>query len=242
MRQLLIFVPGYNVSKTIWNVMDNLVKIRSGLCFDILYVDNASTDDSVAIVKEFIQKRKINYIAVIKNPYNLGYGGSQKVAFRYAFKNNYHYLLEYDGDMQYPAEAIPALYKKIVDSGSSIVFGSRVSAYTNMKQMPLIKQIGNLILNYINNWGFGFGVSEIHTGLRIYDLKKLRNINLGACHNDYRWTLDSVVEAMKICHKFSEISVKGLYHRYISSPSVMDIIKIGTYMVYRAIIYRFFKR
>lgn len=236
-EKILIFTPGYNVAKNIGKVMEGLFSLKNKIGFDMLYVDNNSSDSSAGIVEEVSKKHNIR-VNVIRNPFNKGYGGSQKVAFRYAFDNGYDYLVEYDGDLQYPFEAIPDLYNKIKETGSSIVFGSRVTSKENIRQMPKWKQFGNQFLNVVNNWSFRFGVSEIHTGFRIYDLRKIKGMRLEACHDDYRWTIDSVVEIMKLDKKFSEIPVKAYYHKDASAPSPKALIKFSTYMFTRAMRYK----
>jgi len=235
--KILIFTPGHNVSKTIEKVFDNLREIKK-LEFDTIYVDNCSSDNSIEIVK----KSKLRRLKIIKNKINIGYGGSQKVAFDYAFRNKYDILIEYDGDLQYPHKAIYKLYDKLTKSNSSITFGSRVTSKKNIKQMPLWKQLGNKLLNNINNWGFNFKVSEIHTGFRAYNLNLIKGVNLKECHNDYRWTLDSVLEIMKINKNFSEISIDCYYHQNASAPSFKELWRVTSYMVLRAFKYRILKR
>ncbi len=236
--RMLIFVPGYNVAKTIGLAITNLVKLHETMDFDVIYVDNCSADASVDIVKEIIAKNNLAYVQIQRNEKNLGYGGSQKVAFAYAFAHGYGFLMEYDGDVQYPYEAIPEIHKKIVDSGSSIVFGSRMTDTSHSAEMGIIKRFGNNFLNSINNWAFNFGVSEIHTGFRIYNLALIKNVNFSKSFNDYRWSMDSVVSIYKINRKFSEISIKGYYHADKSSPSFWNLVKYSVHIVRRALEYK----
>ena len=227
-----------NDIKTIRKAILNLAGLRKQLLFDILYVDNDSSDNSDGIVEKLAQEHKIESITIIRNKQNLGYGGSQKAAFNYGFLNAHDYLVEYDGDLQYPYPEIVNLYKKIKSGTYSIVFGSRITEAHNLGQMPKWKVFGNKITSAINNWAFNFRVSEIHTVFRIYDLKKIKNVNLSNCHNDYRWTLDSVVEILKIDNNFGEIPVKALYHEDASSPSHIQLFKTITYMLYYALKYK----
>ena len=236
--RILIFVPGYNVSKTIKKAISDLAKLRGQLLFDVLYVDNDSKDDSPGIVEKLVQESKSKFITIIRNKQNLGYGGSQKVAFKHGFLNGYDYLIEYDGDLQYPCQEIPNLYSKIKSGDHSIVFGSRITRPKNLEQMPKWKIFGNKLTSAINRWAFRFKVSEIHTGFRIYDLKKIRSASIDDCHNDYRWTIDSVVEILKVSGNFGEIPVKALYHKDASSPSHIQLFKVISYMLYRALRYK----
>ena len=239
--KILVFVPGYNVENTIEKVFFGLMKTKKELNFDILFIDNKSKDRTYEILNKLIKQNKTKNINLIKNPKNLGYGGSQKVAFRYAFRKKYDYLIEYDGDMQYPFLEVLSLYKKIKETGSSIVFGSRVTTKENISQMPFWKAFGNKFFNMLNKWALNIEVSEIHTGFRIYNLKNIEGFNLKRCHNDYRWTMDSVIEIIKINNHLSEIPVKALYHKDSSSPSFKQLFKTMLYMLFRALKYKFLR-
>jgi len=236
--KIIIFVPGYNISKTIKRAIFNLVELRKQIVFDILYIDNNSSDYTFEIVEKLIQENKMQFITIIRNTKNLGYGGSQKVAFNYGFLNKYDYLIEYDGDLQYPYQEIPNLYRKIKSGQYSVVFGSRITKAQDLEQMPKWKVFGNKITSKLNRWAFNLSVSEIHTGFRIYDLKKIKDAKLDKCHNDYRWTLDGVVEILKVNDNFGEIPVKALYHKDASSPSHIALFRTISYMCWRALKYK----
>jgi len=233
----LVFVPGYNVSKTIGSVIKQLIKLRSVVNFDILYIDNNSEDNSVKIVSSM--KRK--FIEIKVNKKNIGYGGSQKEAFKFGFMKKYDFLVEFDGDMQYSAGKIPHLIDEII-KGYCVVFGVRTKSSKNYSQMPFWKYLGNKISSKIINWSLDIDLHEIHTGFRAYDLKRLKKVKFSKCHNDYRWTIDSVIEIVKINKNFSEIGVKGKYGKYSKSPRFIEIIKTLTYMIFRSVKYKLIKK
>ncbi len=236
--RVLVFVPGYNISKTIKSAILNLAALRQQIPFDVLYVDNHSSDGSAEIVEKTVQEEKLSFVTIIRNKENLGYGGSQKVAFNYGFSNRYDYLIEYDGDLQYPHEEIPNLYSKIRSGQYSIVFGSRITDARNLQQMPKWKAAGNRVSSGLFRWALTLKVSEIHTGFRIYDLRKIKDARLDRCHDDYRWTMDSVMEILKVNDSFSEIPVKALYHKDASSPPLTKVFTILSYMCWRALKYK----
>ena len=189
-------------------------------------------------MKKFITKNKPEYLTVIRNTRNFGYGGSQKIAFRYAISNGYRYMIEYDSDLQYPYDKIPHLYGNISEGKCCIVFGSRITKRENYSQMPPWKLFGNKLFSRINEWAFGFHVSEIHTGLRAYNLELMKSFRIDSCHDDYRWTIDSVIEIRKINSSFAEVPVRAIYHKNAKSPGVVSLFKTMSYMLYRAIMYK----
>src|SRR5690606_31682097 len=92
-------------------------------------------------------------ITVLKNPTNLGYGGNQKVGYRYAIENGFDYVALLHGDGQYAPERLPSLLTPLVNGDADAVFGSRMmNGFDALKGgMPKYKFIGNKILTKLQN-------------------------------------------------------------------------------------------
>lgn len=94
-----------------YNKVDYLVKcIQSIFCssfqdFDLIVVDNASTDDSM---KEITELKKD--IILIQNKKNLGGSGGFNVGLKSALKKEYEYIMLVDNDVVFDKEAIGLLY------------------------------------------------------------------------------------------------------------------------------------
>ena len=90
-KRILIFIPAYNVETKIVSVIKRIPKyIFKHYSIKILIIEDHSIDNTLKVIKKFIQIKpiKIN-IYLIVNKKNLGYGGVQKIAFKYAIKNNF---------------------------------------------------------------------------------------------------------------------------------------------------------
>ena len=68
-----IIVPLYNESNNIQNLHDEIIAITDTLkenrSFELIYIDDGSSDDTFDIIKKF-EKKKIN-IKILKNKRNL---------------------------------------------------------------------------------------------------------------------------------------------------------------------------
>jgi|GEM_PF-2751419 len=238
-EKILVFVPGRNVGRTIEDAMEKLSSLRRPTFqFDIVYIDNVSKDGSADKVEVFKQKQKANYITIIRNPKDVGYGGSNKIAFDYAFKNNYTYMIEFAGDLQNPYEKIPELYTAIRKKNTGAVFGSRALEPSNLAVIPWWKVLGMKLTNKINSWAFDLPITEVHTGFRIFDLRKIQGVNFTNTHTDYRWSLDSVVELLKVRCTFAEIPIRSIYHAKATGPSLKELYIVVSYMILRSLKYK----
>src|SRR5688572_10859042 len=93
----LIIVPAFNESRSVGKLVARLS--RSLPQYDILVVDDGSTDDTAAQVP--------SCATVISMPFNLGIGGAMQAGYRYAALHGYDIAIQCDGDGQHrPMEVL----------------------------------------------------------------------------------------------------------------------------------------
>ena len=98
-EKILLFIPMFNCEKQITRVLNQIdEKVREYIT-EIIVVDNRSTDNSQEKVIDYIKNKNKN-IKLLINTENYNLGGSHKVAFNYAVKNNFDYVIVLHGDDQ----------------------------------------------------------------------------------------------------------------------------------------------
>ena len=130
--RLLIIIPAYNEEKNIKKVLEEIKKEINYA--DILVINDSSTDQTMKIVK----KKKIKCIT---NIYNLKYALSIQVGIKYAYYNDYDYVIQMDADGQHIAKEALKLYQEMKKSNCDIVIGSRYIKDYGYKS-PLFRRIG----------------------------------------------------------------------------------------------------
>ena len=154
-KKILIFIPAYNVEKKILTVLKRIPKeifIKNSI--NILIVDDFSKDKTRITVENYLKENNMNFlIDFIKNNENLGYGGVQKIAYRYAIKNDFDFVIMLHGDCQYSPEKLPDVIENLISSGADGVFGSRLIKQKDALKggMPFYKFVGNRVLTFIQN-------------------------------------------------------------------------------------------
>src|SRR3954470_1079184 len=91
-RRHVAVVPAWNEALTIGAVLDRLREYAPA--FDVLVVDDGSTDETAAIAQE-------RGARVVRLPFNLGIGGAVQAGFQFAADNGYEHLVQVDGDGQH---------------------------------------------------------------------------------------------------------------------------------------------
>ena len=125
-KRILIFVVAYNAETTIASVLHRMpASLRHGNV-EVLVIDDSSKDGTFAAglaVETAVEGLKVT---ILKTPHNQGYGGNQKLGYRYAIENNFDIVALVHGDGQYAPEKLPDLVAPLLRGEADAVFGSRM--------------------------------------------------------------------------------------------------------------------
>src|ERR1700687_3440849 len=126
--RLLVFIVAYQAEATIRQVLDRIPKTLSDICdVEILVIDDASSDGTFALAEAVRRERSLPFpLYVLTNPRNQGYGGNQKIGFRFALERGFDLVALVHGDGQYAPELLPTLLQPLLDGGADAVMGSRI--------------------------------------------------------------------------------------------------------------------
>ena len=75
-----IIIPAHNEEEAIGTVLDELIAVLVGRSYEIIVIDDGSTDNTAKIVQ---QKDSVK-IKLIQHPYNKGYGAAIKTGIKNA--------------------------------------------------------------------------------------------------------------------------------------------------------------
>ena len=219
-EKILIFIPAYNVEKKITKVLKKIPKIVfNKYNIKILVIEDNSSDKTLSVIKKVIKKKgdKIK-IYLIVNKKNKGYGGVQKIAFNYAIKKNFKYVIMLHGDNQYPANKILLLIKPLLTNKYDAVFGSRMINSINALKggMPLYKFLGNIALTFFQNLVLSSNLSEFHSGYRSYKVSSLKKTKFKSNTNDFHFDTEIIIQFLKNNLKIKEIAMSTHYGDEIS--------------------------
>src|SRR5678816_3855156 len=113
-KRLLIFIVAYNAEKTLERVLDRIPEKLRGPNVEVLVIDDFSKDDTFHTgLRREIHSGPLR-IVMLRNPENQGYGGNQKLGYRYAIDHGFDIVALIHGDGQYAPEKLPVLLEPLV--------------------------------------------------------------------------------------------------------------------------------
>lgn len=186
---LFIVLPAYNEAAGLETLLDDIVRACQGIPTQIVLVNDASKDQTLAIAEKYAQN--CPELLVVSHPENKGLGGSlltgfkEVFALRKAFRSQGSNMVGYndviltmDADNTHPAESIPLMVEQI-RQGADLVVASRYA--------PGGRQYGLNPLRKILSWGAGQamtlffpveGLKDYSCGYRAYRASVLENAYL----------------------------------------------------------------
>lgn len=160
--KISVVIPCLNEEKALATCLVEIIEtIRENkLDAEIILVDNASTDNSLNIAKEFAQH--FPRLKVLSEPVR-GYGSTYLRGLENA---RGEYIVMGDADGTYDFRDIPRFVKEL-EAGADLVIGNRFSGNMHRNSMPWHhKHIGNPFLSFFARILFKTNTSDMLCGIR----------------------------------------------------------------------------
>ena len=174
-EKILVFIPGYNCENQVVRVLEQFDKEVKKNLKDIIFVNNRSTDNTEKSVLNFKKNNKDLNIKVLRNDANYNLGGSHKVAFDYAIKNDYDYVIVLHGDDQGDIhDILPVLTSKEYQN-HDCVLGARFMKGSKLKGYSKFRTFGNRVYNILFSIGVHKKIYDLGSGLNMYNVNMLKD-------------------------------------------------------------------
>lgn len=212
--RLLIFVIAYHAESTMKWVLE---RIPSAVFHDfdcrVLVVDDASTDRTYEISQAYQADHPEVPMTVLRNAYNQGYGGNQKVGYSFAIREGFDFVAMVHGDGQYAPEELPNLVRPLLENEADAVFGSRMLVRFGALKggMPFYKYLGNKVLTTAQNTLLGSRLSEFHSGYRLYRVSTLKRLPFLLNSNDFHFDTEIIIQLLNSSSRIKELPIPTYY-------------------------------
>jgi glycosyltransferase involved in cell wall biosynthesis len=208
---VLIFVVAYEAETTLLGVLRRLPSLAKWRA-EVLVIDDASRDATFERGLEWAREASLP-ITVLANPRNQGYGGNQKLGYRYAIDQGFDVVALLHGDGQYAPERIADLVLPITQGDVDAVLGSRMLDKGGARRggMPFYKFVGNRILTGFQNRLLGTNLSEFHSGYRAYRVGALAQVPFEANTDDFHFDTEILIQFLRRGFRLGEVPIPTYY-------------------------------
>lgn len=154
----IVIIPTYNEIENIELIVKAVFDLPKA--FDVLIVDDGSPDGTGERVKAMMAEYP-DALFMIERSGKQGLGTAYLVAFDWALKKGYEYLIEMDADFSHNPKDLIHLQRACAQQGADVAIGSRyVDNVVNVVNWP----IGRVLMSY-----FASIYVRLVTGMKIFD-------------------------------------------------------------------------
>ncbi len=227
----LVIIPTYNEKENVANILHAVFNLQQN--FHVLIIDDGSPDDTAQIVKK-LQSNYPNQLFIEERKGKLGLGTAYILGFKWAIKNNYHYVFEMDADFSHNPNDLQRLYEACKISGADIAIGSRYVAGGKVINWPLDRHFysrGGALYTKLITW---LPVKDPTAGFICYSIKVLEAINLNEINFiGYAFQIAMKFVAWKLGFKITEVPITFQDRQIGVSKMSAKILKEGMIGVLR---------
>lgn len=168
--QISVVVPFLNEDESIPELIQWIERVMSasGFTYEIILVDDGSTDDSWKIVEQ--ESLRNPNIKAIKFRRNYGKSAALNVGF-HAVKGEV--VITMDADMQDSPDEIPELYRLVSAENYDIISGWKQKRFD-----PISKTIPTKFFNYVTRRISGIPLHDFNCGLKAYKHDVVKSIEV----------------------------------------------------------------
>ena len=145
-KKISVLIPVYNEEKNIEPLYNRLEKVIKKYDYEILFVNDGSTDKTEKEIEKLYKKNK--RVRLISFNKNYGKSAAMQAGFDYV---NGNIIITMDGDLQDLPEEIPSFLKKI--KNSDLVVGWRYKRHDKfLKKLPslIFNNLSRLLIRIMN--------------------------------------------------------------------------------------------
>ncbi|WP_242132035.1 glycosyltransferase family 2 protein [Aestuariivivens marinum] len=166
-----VVIPLLNEYESLKELNDWIVKVMTAnhFSYEIIFIDDGSTDDSWSIIKKLSEKNKsVKGIRFLKN-----FGKSQALHAGFE-KAQGNIVITMDADLQDNPDEIPELYSMVINEGYDLVSGWKKKRYDDV----LTKNLPSKLFNWAARKTSGVKLHDFNCGLKAYNKNVVKNIDV----------------------------------------------------------------
>jgi dolichol-phosphate mannosyltransferase len=219
--KLSVVIPAHNEAGSIAACLRSTTDALSGagIDYEILVIDDASTDGTSAVVESFGESDE--RIHCYRSHYSRGFGLTVRAGLE-RFNGDAVAIMMADGSDD-PADLVT--YHRVLEDGFDCAFGSRFAGGSRVSDYPRVK----LILNRLVNWGiralFRHHYDDTTNAFKAYRREVIETVQPLLAHH-FNLTVEIPLKAIVRGHSYGIVPIS--WHGRSTGTSKLDLREMGS--------------
>jgi glycosyltransferase involved in cell wall biosynthesis len=173
-----ILIPLYNEEEFIQELLERVVRAPypAGVDFEIIVVNDCSTDGSSEAVQNFMARHSAP-IRLVHHEKNRGKGAAIQTAIQFA---RGEFSLIQDADLEYDPREYPKLLHPLLEGNADAVFGSRFLIAGERRVLYFWHSLANRILTLVCNIAADVNLTDMETCYKAFRTSLVKTIPLSS--------------------------------------------------------------
>jgi polyisoprenyl-phosphate glycosyltransferase len=226
---LSLVIPAYNEEDCISGVMNDIhfVLEKSGIPFELIAVQNGSSDKTGSILAALEKEKK--HLRIVEVPVNRGFGFGVIQGLKECSGEIIGYM---PGDGQIPPETVPALVEKMKKEHAQIGKGCRI-----VRNDGWIRKVITMTYNSFVWMLFRLPTKDVNSNPKLMTVFAYQSIQ--PCSHDFFIDPEILLKASKLGLKFCEVEVVS--PKRDQGRSKLAVVRVGLKFLMNLIRARFMK-
>lgn len=180
--KLSIVIPTLNEERTLETVIRRILQTPFPLDYELIIVDDHSTDRTLAIAQRLRQSVGTRRMVVVHNRVNKGKGACIRQGLKHAAGE---LVIVQDADLEYHPADIPALLPPVLTGQADAVYGSRFLTRRWPEGMAWPNYLANRLLTGLTNLLYGVRLTDMETCYKLMRREQLARMRLRAARFEF---------------------------------------------------------
>lgn len=199
--KLSVVVPCYNESRTLRKCIERVLAIADeALSLEIIIVDDCSTDDSPAIVRDLEESHpQIVFVAHTKNQ---GKGAALRSGFKRATGD---FVAVQDADLEYDPHDLKTILTPLLSGDADVVLGSRFLSSGAHRVLYFWHYLANRFLTILSNMFTDLNLTDMECCYKVFRREVIQSIEI----QENRFGFEPEIVA-KVAHRRLRVFEAGI--------------------------------
>jgi dolichol-phosphate mannosyltransferase len=172
--RLSIVVPCYNEARTLRACLKRTLAIQNeALQLEIIVVDDASTDDSLAIARDFASQH--SEVMVLQHEINQGKGAALRTGIQ---KATGEIVAIQDADLEYNPRDLTRMMEPILEDTADVVLGTRFTLSGAHRVLYFWHYLGNRVLTLLSNMLTDLNLTDMECCYKVFRREVIQSIRI----------------------------------------------------------------